>query len=312
VGRAVSDRPIVYLDQNHWVDLAKCMYSPGLLNPQVRAACEAVTELARDGRIVLPLSGAHLVETSRRRGRSRRDLAMTMLQLSRGWQMRTPLDVRQSELRAELSCHGASPRCPLGAPAVFTLEPGALFVDNHQYITMDPQDWPERLCFVFLDDEPVDDSRGRELAELWAVSHQELAKYQRSVAMPKEHIRINARARLLVDLGLEACRAAHATGLEPAELTAWMTRHSEDSIARMPYVGRLQEVLWHRLSNADEKWKPNDLNDAHFLACAAAYADVVVGERATIEYLRRAERRCVPGAHACRTINEACAHLAVP
>jgi hypothetical protein len=57
----------------------------------------------------------------------------------------------------------------------------------------------------------------------------------------------------------------------------------------MPYGGRLYEVLYHRLRNADDTWERNDLIDMNFLCCAAGYADIVVGEKQTTEYLRRAE-----------------------
>lgn len=40
----------------------------------------------------------------------------------------------------------------------------------------------------------------------------------------------------------------------------------------MPYLSRLSEITRSRLSNADERWEANDLNDMHFLACAAGYA----------------------------------------
>jgi hypothetical protein len=73
-------------------------YSPEGLDATTRGSCAALIELARAGNIILPLSRAHLVATSRLDGESRHELAMTMLQLSRGWQMRTPLDVRQNEL----------------------------------------------------------------------------------------------------------------------------------------------------------------------------------------------------------------------
>ena len=73
----------------------------------------------------------------------------------------------------------------------------------------------------------------------------------------------------------------------------------------MPYVGRLHEVLYHRLRNADDRWERKDLIDMNFLCCAAGYADIVVGEKQTSEYLRRATSRCVPGAVVCRRLPEA-------
>lgn len=73
----------------------------------------------------------------------------------------------------------------------------------------------------------------------------------------------------------------------------------------MPYVGRLGEVLYLRLRNADEKWEANDLNDMNSLCAAAGYADVTVGEKKTIEYLRRVEPRVCPGSQLCRQLSEA-------
>ncbi len=73
----------------------------------------------------------------------------------------------------------------------------------------------------------------------------------------------------------------------------------------MPYVGRLGEVLALRLRNADEKWEGNDLNDMNFLCAAAGYADVTVGEKKTIQYLRRVEPQVRPGSQLCRHLSEA-------
>ena len=73
----------------------------------------------------------------------------------------------------------------------------------------------------------------------------------------------------------------------------------------MPYVGRLSEVLYLRLRNADEKWEANDLNDLNFLCAAAGYADIIIGEKKTIEYLRRAESRVPPSSQLCRQLSEA-------
>jgi hypothetical protein len=188
------------------------------------------------------------------------------------------------------------------AASAFTLEPAALFVEGADLADLDPATWATKLSTILLDDDTQPSPRGREIADAWASSHQELAMYQRSVTMPKEHVRINARARLLRDLTREIASAAQAVGLGEADLSRWLLEEADESIATMPYVGRLQEIIRHRLSNADDRWEPNDLNDAHFLACAAAYADVVVGEKKTIEYLRRAARRCVPGAEVCRRV----------
>jgi hypothetical protein len=74
-------------------------------------------------------------------------------------------------------------------------------------------------------------------------------------------------------------------------------------------LGRLVEVLYERLRNADDHWKPNDLFDMQFLPCAAGYVDVLVGEKKASELLRLASERVVPGAFVCRNIPEATSHL---
>ena len=53
----------------------------------------------------------------------------------------------------------------------------------------------------------------------------------------------------------------------------------------MPYIGRVEELVYHRLRNAAAGWERNDLNDVHFLCCAAGYADVVVCEKETADHL---------------------------
>ncbi|MFZ1154636.1 MAG: hypothetical protein WAN93_07005 [Solirubrobacteraceae bacterium] len=47
----------------------------------------------------------------------------------------------------------------------------------------------------------------------------------------------------------------------------------------------------------------------NYLCAAAGYADITVGEKKTIEYLRRAEPRVPPGSQLCRQLSEAVALL---
>ncbi len=56
----------------------------------------------------------------------------------------------------------------------------------------------------------------------------------------------------------------------------------------MPFLAQMNQLLFARLRNAEQRWEANDLIDIMFLSCAAGYADVLVGERATIGYLRQA------------------------
>jgi hypothetical protein len=58
------------------------------------------------------------------------------------------------------------------------------------------------------------------------------------------------------------------------------------------------------MCNAGQRWEANDLVDIMFLCCAAGYADVVVGERRTIGYLRQA-RHPPPHARTATILREA-------
>lgn len=305
-----SGRPVVYLDQLHWVSLARQQHAPEKLSEATAKAAAGLIELAEAQRIVLPLSAGHLTEMGHLDGRWREHLGLTLVGLSRGWQMRNPVAVRRLEF--EQAMRGESPR----AVNVFTLQPEVLFAaskpsrpatdlpppfdDLHSRLT-----WASALYAAVLDDEPVDMREGHEAAERWAAGFPSLSQYMREHKTGAEHARIATGARLIADLGDETAIAAQRAGLSPEQYGLWLTGELSEHLREMPYVGRLNEVLYHRLRNAEDKWERNDLIDMNFLCCATGYADVVVGEKKTMGYLRRAESRSPRGAVVCRNLPEA-------
>jgi len=82
----------------------------------------------------------------------------------------------------------------------------------------------------------------------------------------------------------------------------------DDPIARMPFLAQMRQMLFARLRNHTQRWEANDLIDILFLCCAAGYADVVVGERQAIGYLRQA-RTPRPRARLATTLQEAISML---
>lgn len=230
--------------------------------------------------------------------------------------MRSPIWVRFAEYVA--SMRGRDPI----AAEVFTLEPGVLFADGPTRPTA-PPGTPVALEEVFvrvvaaaavyssmLDDEPFDMSEGRQSAERWAAGFSGLATWMRENRTPERDARTNARARLIADQAPELARAASSAGISPERFPMWLEHDFPNDLGRMPYVGRLAEVLYLRLRNADEKWEANDLNDMNYLCCAAGYAELTVGERKTVGYLRRAELRVRPGSLLCRNLAEGVEALA--
>lgn len=307
---SATGRPVVYLDQLHWVGLAKQRHAPEKLNEATANAAATLIELAEAQRIVLPLSAGHLTEMAHLEGRWREHLGLTLMALSRGWQMRNPVAVRKAELLRAMRGE------PTRTLMVFTLQPEVLFADSKPSDTATdlppPFDdllprltWASALYAAVLDGEPIAMHEGHEAAERWAAGFPRLAQYMREHRTSAEHARINTRARLIADLGDETAIAAERAGLSPEQYSLWLEDELPDRLREMPYVGRLHEVLYHRLRNADDKWERNDLIDMNFLCCAAGYADVVVGEKQTSEYLRRAESMSTRGAIVCRTLSEA-------
>ena len=62
--------------------------------------------------------------------------------------------------------------------------------------------------------------------------------------------------------------------------------------------------LFARVRNTQQGWESNDLIDGMYLCCAAGYADLVVGERNAIGYLRQG-RDCPLGAELTASLSEA-------
>lgn len=301
-------RPVVYLDQRHWITVAQRLHNPDAIAQDDRQPAEHLIELSRSKTLVLPLSSANLWEIAPT-GRHRRDVALTMVELSRGWQLRDPVSVRGQELRRAMA--GESPAL---AEAVITLEPGAIF--GADFSPLDgagmPDDWRavfERvtnaeasLAAMLEDDPPAEAQKRRSVAAAWAEPHHRLAVQMRDAGTPRDHIRINTLARLASDLGTELAGTAHAAGMGHEQFAVWLRNEFDQAIETMPYVRTLREVLYHRLSNADDHWSGNDLADSQFLCCAAAYADFVAAERKFGDYLRRAQRRYLDNAVTVTTL----------
>lgn len=307
-------RPVVYLDQLHWITLAQQLRSPAKVRANDGAAAAKLVGYAHERRITLAFASSHLTEAPVA-GNHRRDLAATVLTLSRGWQMRSPLDVRQQELSAALA--GRTPR----ADGVFTLEPGALF-SSQSDVSKGPSDFPaalqdlhRRLTSVsalyesMIDEQGVDKSQGARAASKWASVYGELADRVQGPRPDRAETRHAALVALTADLRLEIARAGCSAETSPANFARWISQSWESDLVRMPYTGRLFEVTYERLRNSEDKWLPNDLIDMQYLCLAAGYADIVVGERKMSELIRRANARLPAAAFICTTLPSAVEHL---
>ncbi|MFC7279597.1 hypothetical protein ACFQS1_37015 [Paractinoplanes rhizophilus] len=316
--RTPVDRPVVYLDQNHWIDMARFSIGSTTLSDERRRTCRRITELAMHEQILLPISSAHLVEIAKKADRQRTEVAQVMMKLSKGWQMRSPLYVQRSELERMF---GGAPEC-LGKGEVFTLEPGALFSDAPRPGTEPspaavddlPADlqglvqrlsWTAAIVDTFVDTERLMSDDGLRKARQWATSFHDLALHVRGNPKARRQLRQITGVRFLSDIQTDLAGVALAAGLTTEEFRDWCQDQAENDIAAAPMLGRFRELLHLRVSNADDKWAANDLNDTLYLCCAGAYADIVVGERKMTSYLQRASSKVTKGATLFRHLEDA-------
>lgn len=302
-----TDLPVVYLDQNHWIDFARWRKGSDQLSADTQRFYETLAEAALQQRVIVPLSSAHLAETSKRGGLTRLDLASTMLTYSAGWQMRSVLALRRAELRVLFELIA-----PLERGDVFTLAPEAILDMNPSTARADlgdelgelvrRQTWATTLVSLLLDSEPDEDAGG-EAAHNWAQSFRGLADAMKGNERAKQMSRDLTRMRFISDLGEDFLRAA-STAMPSEDFPRWMAE-CEYALSGVPALGRVRELMHLRITNSDDKWEAHDLNDMMFLSYAAGYADLVIGEKKMINLLKRCDGRVSPGAKLHRRADQA-------
>ncbi|MFC4466107.1 hypothetical protein ACFPH6_16505 [Streptomyces xiangluensis] len=296
----LEGRLVVYLDQNMWRPVSEALHGGATVESKDRDAADQLAEWVRNRRIVLPASAGHYHETTKWSLADKRyRLGLTILQLSRGWQMRDPLQVRRDEIdgmfRGWLS-QGDDVR----AASVFTLAPNSL----HSASRMTPYTPPSDFSFddafrlvsltsasayidVMLDTERVEP--GPEPG--WVQSNQQFSDWLDGQNWDSQQKRRSIDAFLFADLQRDLAEGAHATGLSPQDLQRWGQKQPMDCLSTLPATGLYREMLHNRHLNKGTTWQRNDLTDMLYLSCAAGYADFVVCERHMREPLERGVRR---------------------
>lgn len=307
-------RPVVYLDQNHWSREAEPDRGGGPGRAAEQAAAEELAGLARAGKVVLPASSGHYTETTASWDPVRRyRRGLTVLQLSRGWQLRDPLQVRRDEL------HDAFRRAFAGGTGrrmtpVVTLRPNALHgTGRGSRPYRAPENFPpdaalaheSLVCATALIDTMLDAERIQPGgAAGWAKANQGFSDWLAGTDRDGRRKRQSVDALLVSDLSREIAEEAHASGITPEQMGEWTLTRFADDVRSLPALGLMREVVQDRHLNGS-RWKPNDLVDITYLTCAAGYADVVVCERSACDSLRRSQRRLGRPATVFATLREA-------
>lgn len=296
----VCGRPTIYLDQNHWSTLTNAIHQPErVANEEELDAATQLLELVSRRLVVLPMSSAHMSETCKQVDFAQRyRRALTLAQLSAGWQLRDPLDVRRFEIRHALTSRYHQNR--LVPPAVITLEPNAVHANREEQLPEVDSDLPENAQWLvhvlrciggnldaILDAEhvPMVSVPG------WAPQFQRFAAFLNENRTGPEMKRRRTHAKFIADLGRELPEEAHRAAVTPEQMSDWVLLHSEDDLRHMPALGLFREVLHEKLCNVRLSWMENDLVDMMYLTAAAGYCDHVVAERAHASHMRNGLRR---------------------
>jgi hypothetical protein len=285
-------RLVVYLDQNHWSSLSKCLYSPQGQSQDLLDATRQLVEWTQEGKVRLPMSSGHLLESTHWTNRvGRENLALTLMRLSRGWQMRHPQDIRLRELRALFTNQP-----PTGAEDVFTLAPAALHHELAGVTPKAPASIPadaagqyesltawSSIASTLLDPDPIERVTGHR----WTTVQQQVsATVDASTGTRPQKLHFVDQV-LLADLGLMIGEVAAAASM-PFDLSAALVDPQAwegFSDCRGFMVYRAAVAAKHL--DFGSKWEDNDLIDLTYLCPAGAYADAVACERKTASLLRR-------------------------
>lgn len=299
----VHDRPVVYLDQNHWSTLSKSIHAPWRvrLDDELQAAWRLIG-LASSGKVILPLSAAHLGETgSWGNDDGRYELAVTIMSCSGGWQMRDPLQVRAAEFRHVLARSAGKPAAPV--PDVFTLEPYAALdpatregSSPHEVPDEVPAAWKHAYtaslssivyASMMLDQHAT--PRG-DMAD-WVQRVQKFSSWLSGESdRTKQHRRGSAEVFMFSDAVREIAQASFDAGLTPDEMSAWTQSSWHIPELGAPAISLFRATMIDKILGSG-RWEGNDLTDLFYLCTAAGHADHVVGERRTIGLLQQSVRR---------------------
>ncbi|MGW3560455.1 hypothetical protein ACWDNT_24405 [Streptomyces sp. NPDC000963] len=314
----VTDQPagrlVVYLDQNQWSMLSNANYCAPKSSEADRAAARRLREWVDKRQIVLPASAGHYYETGKRFSTDKRyTLGLTILQYSRGWQMRDPLQVRRNELY-DAFCHRLDRPDRVRSAPVFTLAPDTLYSPTRSAgieitpVTQDDLVFQTKalLTASVSIDTMLDTQRVGEGPDTgWTAASQRFSDWLDGLDQDSQQKRRAIDIHLVKDLQRELAEEAAAANVPNELFRQWGFKGWTQDIGRSPALGLFREMLHSRHLNKGTTWRPNDLTDMMYLSCAAGYADLVVCEKHMRDALQHGLKRMGGSTQVYRRLTDA-------
>ncbi|WP_019073829.1 hypothetical protein [Streptomyces hokutonensis] len=317
-GDQLARRLVVYLDQNQWSMLSNADRGAEKSSEMDRVAARKLKEWVNQRQIVLPASAGHYFETGKTFSTDKRyGLGLTILQYSRGWQMRDPLQVRRNELH-DAFCHRMDRPDRVHSAPVFTLDADALYAPT-RWTGVERMPTPQnRLAFqtkalltasvsidAILDTQQVED--GPDTG--WIAASQRFSDWLDELDQDSQQKRRAIDIHLVKDLQQELAEEAAAADVPKELFRQWGFKGWVRAIGEAPAVGLFREMLQSRHLNKGTTWRRNDLTDMVYLSCAAGYADFVVCEKHMRDPLQHGLKRMGLSAQVYRRLNDAVAAI---
>jgi len=311
-------RRVAYLDQGHWNTLTRRLHDPGSIAHRDGVAADKIIGWARDRRIILPLSSGHVIETTPLYGEKRQRQALAMLELSRGWHMRSPVHVRYGEI-ADVLSNASADALRHDRLEVFTLDPDSIYgtTTTGPSAPADPPGYLvwlcERLTAIMANFDLLMDTQRipPEKTSGWCDQLAATGRNTEFRELPTGRRRTAACILALNDAIADAPVIAliQRSGLPVEQVAVTLLQGLQEQTDTMPFLRLYADALGVRLLNPTTRWEANDLVDMLYLACAAAYADGVAAERTAAQYLSTAWRGRPAPCPVVRTLAELVSHL---
>jgi hypothetical protein len=293
----IRGRPTVYLDQNHWSTVAQAFAAPERIRDiSRRRAATRLAELANDGKVILPLSSAHLRETARLDRERRYEVAVTMGSLAGGWQVRHPNRVWRNEVTALLAAETGAPLPALVEQRVVTLEPHVQLDDGVEVGELAANS--SELFFHVLNASSItlevllDPKRAeRQSINEWVARNEENAAALAATGLNTARRRDLALKIFWRDNAAVIQDSLSRLGLGLSSIAHLDTSDIPRLLSAGPMLGYFSDLMTTRLLDSQRRWKENDLTDLIFLSTGAAYCDIVVAERSTGRQLQQLQRQ---------------------
>ncbi len=295
----MSERRVLYLDQNKWIELSRCVAEPQS-HQKMHSTLEYLEAGVRQNRLVLPLTFANIYETQKINNPKQRTLlAGVQATLSQGWVIRSRRHMIRTQISDYLSTAFALavPTRPVEwflsrfffdaaaeySPTIFGFEIPARLLAR---IRADPA----RALFSYMTDIP-EETRKESVQKYSDSSLESIGRMERRREIWRDQsiaVRKRAYSALLLIEHIDfVFEIAQELGLQVTNITELGRSRAKAIITDVPALN-IECNLATKVEYEDRGIDENDLRDVDSFATVMPYADLMVAEKAFVDRARQA------------------------